>query len=91
MPAGINWCRRDRQPRSPTPCWRRASSVATYLTSQGVMQQRLITVGMGETRPIADNGTEEGREAKTGDVVVADVRIGRHTEFIREAVQRQQK
>jgi peroxiredoxin Q/BCP len=25
------------------------------------------------------------------DVVVADVRIGRHTEFIREAVQRQQK
>jgi peroxiredoxin Q/BCP len=25
------------------------------------------------------------------DVVVADVRIGRHTEFIREAVQRQRK
>ena len=41
---------------------RRASSVATYLTSQGVMQQRLITVGMGETRPIADNGTAEGRQ-----------------------------
>ncbi|MEE4162275.1 MAG: OmpA family protein [Woeseiaceae bacterium] len=41
---------------------RRASSVATYLTSQGVMQQRLITIGMGETRPIADNGTAEGRQ-----------------------------
>jgi outer membrane protein OmpA-like peptidoglycan-associated protein len=41
---------------------RRASSVATYLTSQGVMPQRLITVGMGETRPIADNGTAEGRQ-----------------------------
>jgi len=41
---------------------RRASSVATYLTSQGVMPQRLITVGMGESRPIADNGTAEGRQ-----------------------------
>jgi len=41
---------------------RRASSVATYLASQGVIQQRLITVGMGESRPIADNGTAEGRQ-----------------------------
>lgn len=41
---------------------RRASSVATYLASQGVMQQRLITVGMGESLPIADNATAEGRQ-----------------------------
>ena len=40
---------------------RRASSVATYLTSQGVMQERLITVGMGEAMPVADNGTTQGR------------------------------
>ncbi len=40
---------------------RRANSVATYLTSQGVMQARLITVGMGESMPVADNGTTEGR------------------------------
>ena len=40
---------------------RRASSVAAYLTSQGVMQERLITVGMGEAMPVADNGTTQGR------------------------------
>ena len=26
------------------------------------MSQRLITIGMGETRPVADNGTAEGRQ-----------------------------
>ena len=40
---------------------RRATSVATYLTSQGVMQPRLIAVGMGESLPVADNTTTEGR------------------------------
>lgn len=40
---------------------RRANSVAAYLSGQGVMQQRLITVGAGESRPIASNDTEEGR------------------------------
>lgn len=42
---------------------RRASSVATYLQGRNVMAQRLITVGMGEARPIADNATAEGRQA----------------------------
>ena len=42
---------------------RRASSVATYLRGRGVMADRLITVGMGESRPIADNGSVEGRQA----------------------------
>jgi len=42
---------------------RRASSVATYLRGRGIMNDRLITVGMGESRPIADNGTPEGRQA----------------------------
>lgn len=40
---------------------RRADSVATYLTSQGVIQERLIPVGMGETLPVADNSTTDGR------------------------------
>ena len=40
---------------------RRANSVAAYLSSHGVMQQRLITVGAGELHPIATNTTEEGR------------------------------
>lgn len=42
---------------------RRADSVARYLQSQGVIQQRLITAGMGELYPIADNGTPEGRQS----------------------------
>ena len=42
---------------------RRAASVATYLQAQKVMSQRLITVGMGEARPVADNATPDGRQA----------------------------
>jgi outer membrane protein OmpA-like peptidoglycan-associated protein len=37
--------------------------VATYLKGQGVMSERLITVGMGESRPIADNSSASGRQA----------------------------
>jgi outer membrane protein OmpA-like peptidoglycan-associated protein len=40
---------------------RRANSVAAYLSGHGVMQQRLMMVGAGESRPIATNETEEGR------------------------------
>ena len=42
---------------------RRAASVATYLKGQGVMAERLITIGLGESRPVADNGTAAGRQA----------------------------
>ena len=40
---------------------RRAGAVAAYLGSRGVMSQRMITVGAGETRPIATNDTDAGR------------------------------
>lgn len=40
---------------------RRANSVAQYLLSKGVVEARIETVGFGETTPIADNGTAEGR------------------------------
>ena len=40
---------------------RRANSVVEYLTSKGIDGSRLKSVGYGETRPIADNSTEEGR------------------------------
>lgn len=40
---------------------RRASSVASYLVSRGVLQDRLYVVGYGESRPIASNATEQGR------------------------------
>lgn len=42
---------------------RRASSVSRYLQAQDIMDQRLITVGMGELRPVADNDNDFGRQA----------------------------
>jgi outer membrane protein OmpA-like peptidoglycan-associated protein len=41
---------------------RRADSVAKYLISQKVARVRIETFGMGETRPIADNATAQGRQ-----------------------------
>jgi outer membrane protein OmpA-like peptidoglycan-associated protein len=41
---------------------RRAMSVGQYLSSQGIQQMRLITVGYGESRPIADNASSAGRQ-----------------------------
>lgn len=40
---------------------RRALSVANYLSGQGVDSRRFAVTGFGETRPIANNGTPEGR------------------------------
>jgi outer membrane protein OmpA-like peptidoglycan-associated protein len=42
---------------------RRAQAVAGYLGSHGVKDQRLMTVGAGETHPVASNDTEQGRAA----------------------------
>ncbi len=42
---------------------RRAESVLVALQTRRVLTGNLIPVGYGETRPIADNRTEEGREA----------------------------
>jgi len=39
----------------------RTGSVASYLESQKVVPQRVITRGMGESQPIASNDTPEGR------------------------------
>ncbi len=40
---------------------RRAQAVVNYLVSQGVDPSILISEGRGESEPIADNSTEEGR------------------------------
>lgn len=40
---------------------RRAQSALDYLASQGVAPGRMTSVGYGETMPIADNATEDGR------------------------------
>ncbi|HSC96744.1 MAG TPA: OmpA family protein [Burkholderiales bacterium] len=42
---------------------RRASSVAGYLVSRGVMQARIMTAAGGEDHPIASNATDQGRAA----------------------------
>lgn len=42
---------------------RRAGTVAQYLQGRGISSQRMITVGMGESMPVADNATASGRQA----------------------------
>lgn len=40
----------------------RAQAVRGHLVQQGIASSRLEAVGMGQTQPIADNGTAEGRQ-----------------------------
>lgn len=40
---------------------RRAESVGNYLMGRGVMRERFIITGAGESRPVASNDTEAGR------------------------------
>ena len=40
---------------------RRAGAVKAYLVSKGIEANRIYTEGKGETQPIADNKTKEGR------------------------------
>ena len=39
----------------------RARTVANYLSMQGVSAARIRSQGLGETMPVADNATDEGR------------------------------
>lgn len=40
---------------------RRAASVQSYLVKKGIASNRITTRGFGETKPIADNKTRDGR------------------------------
>ncbi len=40
---------------------RRADAVRSYLTSRGVMKERIHTTGYGESQPIASNDSADGR------------------------------
>ena len=42
---------------------RRAGSVAQYLQSQGIINERLLTIGLGESMPVADNSMSSGKQA----------------------------
>ena len=39
----------------------RAEAVITWLSAKGVDRSRLIPAGFGSKKPLADNGTEDGR------------------------------
>ncbi len=41
--------------------YERAKAVMNYLIMRGISEDRLVARGYGETKPIADNNTEEGR------------------------------
>ena len=41
---------------------RRAASVGTYIVNRGVIPERIIEVGLGESLPIASNNTDAGRQ-----------------------------
>ena len=51
----------------------RAKAVVTWLTQHGVAADRLTARGYGKTKPVADNGSDEGR-AKNRRVEIADPR-----------------
>ena len=57
---------------------RRASSVSAYLRQQGIGEAIVATQGFGESRPVATNGTAEGRQQnRRVEIVVSGEAIGR--------------
>jgi len=54
---------------------KRAKSVYTYLSHQGIIEQRLAYYGMGEDKPRADNATERGRTLnRRVEIVIEPIR-----------------
>lgn len=53
---------RGEEPYNQQLSERRASAVAAYLGTRSVRTDRVITVGMGEGRPVATNDTDAGRQ-----------------------------
>jgi OOP family OmpA-OmpF porin len=41
----------------------RAEAIVDFLVSAGIKRERLAAVGYGETKPVADNGTDQGKAA----------------------------
>ena len=52
---------------------RRATSVRDFLAQQGIGGQRMVAVGYGLTRPVADNSSREGRARnRRVEIVIAE-------------------
>jgi outer membrane protein OmpA-like peptidoglycan-associated protein len=52
---------------------RRATTVRDFLAQQGIDGQRMVAVGYGLTRPVADNSTREGRaKNRRVEIVIAE-------------------
>ena len=52
---------------------RRAESVKAFLVGQGVASERISALGKGETAPVADNGTADGRrQNRRVEVVISN-------------------
>lgn len=60
----------------------RANSVANHLKVNGVLSERLVTMGLGENEPIADNGTASGRQKnrRVEIAIVADKKLRKAAE-----------
>ena len=56
---------------------RRANAVKAWVVSQGVNPAQITTVGKGESEPVDDNSTKEGRQNNRRVVIRADPLIGR--------------
>jgi len=64
---------------------RRASAVASYLSSKGVTSSRMVTWGRGESEPIASNETKEDRARnRRVDIVVKPIIEGKEKQAISE-------
>jgi outer membrane protein OmpA-like peptidoglycan-associated protein len=57
---------------------RRGESVRTYLVQQGIASTSIGTIGLGETKPVATNGTAAGRQQnRRVELIVSGESIGR--------------
>jgi outer membrane protein OmpA-like peptidoglycan-associated protein len=56
---------------------RRAQAVSQYLAARQISNERLISVGMGELRPVADNTSANGRQAnRRVEITMVPLTIG---------------
>jgi len=58
---------------------RRGESVRAYLVQQGIASTAVGTIGLGETKPVATNGTAAGRQQnRRVELIVSGESIGTH-------------